>query len=309
MAVMAWAAKMERLAMNERISAARTRLEEEGQPHSSTPTSLARRRPAPLRSPIAVHLPMDANLSVSMSDPHAMDWIVEWETTIDPPPISRAREPEEPYGRGGGSHEPPKLELRPYTREELYRLFRGGEREVDEIEARLVRASRASGGLALRIGQGLRALQKGSRLMRLAFRFSDYAREIGIGRARGYELAAFAEALESRPRLREAVRAGRAKYRAAQEVMAVAVGDAEEYWVEKAASETVRALEKEVQRQTDPHFEEPWFRMVAAMEPEHRTVLDAALELAGRLDPHASECGKFEALARIIHGRRDPCPG
>src|SRR5512141_295817 len=203
--------------------------------------------------------------------------------------VPLAGEPEAPYGPGRDPHEPPDLELRSYTREELFRLFRGGEREADEAEARLVEAARARGGLWLRIGQGLRALKKGRRLQELAFRFPDYAREVGIGRSRGYELAAFAEALETRPVLREAVRSGRVKYRAAEEVMPLAVGDAEAHWVKKAEAETetVRALEKEVHRRTDPHFDEQWFRLVTAIEPEHRQVLDEALRIAGKLLPDA----------------------
>jgi hypothetical protein len=231
-----------------------------------------------------------------------MDWIVDWLTATAPALVPLAREPEEPYGPGRGGHEPLAHELRPYTPEELWRLFRGGEREADETEARLVQASRARGGLWLRIGQGLRALQKGRRLQELAFRFSDYAREVGIGRSRAYELAAFAQGLETRPLLREAVRSGRVKYRAAQEVMPLAVGEVEAAWVERAATETVRVLEKAVRAKTDPHADEPWFQMVAAIEPEHRVVLDEALKLAGRLLPDASACGRYEAIAQEYLG-------
>src|SRR5512142_2721609 len=112
-----------------------------------------------------------------MSDPHARDWIVSWDPTLDPPPVPVAREPDEPYG---STHEPPVVDLRPYTREELDRLFRGGEREVEEVEARLVRGARMRGGLAFRLGQGLCAVQKGHYLHELAFRFVDYARELRI---------------------------------------------------------------------------------------------------------------------------------
>ena len=233
-----------------------------------------------------------------------MNWIVNWRAVTALSPVSLAREPEEPYGPRGGGHEPPALELRTYTREELWRLFRGGEREADEAEARLVAAARARGGLWLRIGQGLRALRRGRRLQELAFRFADYAREVGIGRSRGYELAAFAEALEARPLLREAVRSGRVKYRAAQEVMALAVGEAEAGWVERAARETVRKLEKEVRAGTElrAQADEPWFRMVTSIEPEHRVVVDEALLLAGRLMPEASACGRYEAIAQEYLG-------
>src|SRR5512142_2032566 len=166
-----------------------------------------------------------------MSDPRAIDWIVSETGSNAIPLVAVAREPDEPYGpAGGGSPEPTKAELRPYTREALWRIFRGGERECDELELRLARGARSRGGLALRIGQGLRALRKGRRLMQLGFRFPDYCRELKIGRSRGYELCDFAEALEMRPILRDAVRSGAVKYRAAQEVMPVAVGAAEEYW-------------------------------------------------------------------------------
>jgi len=235
-----------------------------------------------------------------------MDWIVSWDLAISDPPIALAREPDEPYGPGAGSHAPPEVDLRPYTREELFRLFRGGEREADLVEARLVEASRNRHGIALRLGQGLAALLKGRRFQALAFRFQDYTREVGIRRSRGYELAAFGTDLATRPILREAVRSGRVGYRAAQEVMAVAVGPAEAAWVEKAATSTVRALAKEVARATDPHAEEPFFRMVAAMEPEHRAVWDEALRIAGRLEPYASQIGKVEAIAQEYLGEF-PC--
>ena len=232
-----------------------------------------------------------------------MDWCVSWEDSSALPLIAIAREPDEPYGPGeGAGTEPPRIELRPYTREALWRIFRGGERECDELELRLVRGARSRGGLQLRIGQGLRALRKGRRVLARGFRFPDYCREIGIGRSRGYELCAFAEALETRPILREAVRSGAVKYRAAQEVIPVAVGPAEEYWTKKAASTTVRALAKEVARLTDPHAEEPWFRMIASIEPGHRAVLDEALKVAGRVLPHASVCGRYEALAQEYLG-------
>ena len=229
---------------------------------------------------------------------------MSWDVATSPPLIALAREPGEPYGPRGCGHEPPVVELRPYAREELWRLFRGGEREADEAEERLGRAARARGGLWLRIGQGLRALEKGRRLQELAFRFADYAREIGIGRSRAYELVAFAGELEMRPLLREAVRSGRVKYRAAQEVMALAIGEAEAGWVERAANETVRALEKEVRAETDrrPDEDDPWFRMVTSIEPEHRVVVDGALRLAGRLLPEASVCGRYEAIAQEYLG-------
>src|SRR5512141_344851 len=237
-----------------------------------------------------------------MSDPHAMDWIVRWNSADAPPPVPLACEPDEPYGPRRDPHEPPELELHVYTQDELSRLFRGGEREADEAEARLVEASRARGGLWLRIGQGLRALKKGRRLQTLAFRFPDYAREVGVGRSRAYELAAFSEALETRPVLREAVRSGRVKYRAAQEVMPLAVGEAEAYWVRKAETETVRALEREVRRWTEPHFDEQWFKLVTVIEPEHRQVLDEALRIAGKLLPDAGPVGRYEAIAQEYLG-------
>ncbi|HSP18861.1 MAG TPA: HNH endonuclease, partial [Myxococcaceae bacterium] len=84
---------------------------------------------------------------------------------------------------------------------------------------------------------------------------------------------------------------------AAQEVVPVAVGPAEAVWVEKAAITPVRVLAKEVARATDPHADESLFRMVAGIEPEHRAVLDEALRIEGRLDPHASQARRYEAIA------------
>ncbi len=122
-----------------------------------------------------------------MSDLRAKYWIVSWNGSNALPLTAIAREPDEPYGpTGGGRAEPPRIELRPYTREALWRIFRGGEPECDELELRLVRGARSRGGLALRIGQGLCALRKGRRLLELGFRFPPPRRGHGDGpEARG----------------------------------------------------------------------------------------------------------------------------
>src|SRR5512133_1827631 len=159
------------------------------------------------------------------------------------------------------SHAPPRLDLEPLTKAELRDVIRGGEREADECEALLACAARARAGIDVAIGEGLHALRQRDRLAQLGCHLDDYAREVlDLGEHTARNLARLGRELPRRPLLREALRSGRVRLRAAEAVLSVAVGDAEAEWVEGAQRLTVREREREVQRARDgvEDAEEPW---------------------------------------------------
>jgi hypothetical protein len=211
----------------------------------------------------------------------------------------------EPEAGSGAGHVPPKLDRAPYTRRELHELFRGGEPEADRCEQLLAWASRARGGIDLSIGEGLDALRKGDRLARVGHHLVDYAREVlGIGERTALDLARLGRELRQRPLLREAVRAGRARIGAALVVLPVARGEAEAEWVERAASETIRALRVAVRSVggTPESDDEAWFSFRARVEPEARAAIDEALAVAGRLLPGSRREERIEAMAQEFLG-------
>src|SRR5690349_8338374 len=157
---------------------------------------------------------------------------------------------------------PPKVELPAFTRDELREWFRGGEVAAEDCEKLLASASRVLGALEVAMAEGLHALTQGDRLPQLATRFDDYAREaLDMELRTAQSLARLGGGLRTRPLLRDAVRSGRVHLRAAQTVLAVAVGDAEAKWVERAATETVRALEKAVRRGGTEDADDGWVRL------------------------------------------------
>ena len=210
----------------------------------------------------------------------------------------------EPDAGYGASVTPPAFELRPYTPGELWERFRGGEKEADDCERWLATASRARAALDLAIAEGLAALRVGDRLAELSYHLHDYAREVlGIEGRTALDLVRLANELRARPLLREAVRAGRVRFRAAQLVLPVAIGDAEASWVERAASETVRGLEKLVaEARGGKEPEEEWGRICIRCTPEEREVVDAALEVAGQLLPGSRRFERLEAMAEEYLG-------
>ncbi|HYG68753.1 MAG TPA: HNH endonuclease, partial [Anaeromyxobacteraceae bacterium] len=218
--------------------------------------------------------------------------------------VVMAHEPTEPWGaRVGGDG--PELELGfelvPLTARELDEVFRGGEAQADLYERRLVWAARAHGAIDVRIAEGLHALTKGDRLLDLCFHLDDYAREVlDIGEAAARNLARLGGQLRARPLLREAMEAGRVQLRAAQTIARVAIGDDEAAWVERAASDTVRALEHAVRAAcVDPEDEdEPWFRLRTQLPPDEREVVDLALKCAGRVLPGSKPLAQWEAMAQ-----------
>ena len=124
-------------------------------------------------------------------------------------------------------HVPPPFDLTPFTRAELYRWFKGGEATGDRCEELLAWGSRALGGLNLNLAEGFHALQQGGRLAELGFNLDDYARErLDMGKRAAETLALLGRELQSRPLLREALRSGRVRLRAAETVLKLARGEA-----------------------------------------------------------------------------------
>src|SRR5512138_3853610 len=188
-------------------------------------------------------------------------------------------------------HAPPRAELPPFTAAELRALFRAGATEVEECEALLAWSSRARGALDAAIAEGLAALCQGDRLPALGCHLDDYAREVlDLGRSATRALARLGRELRSRPLLRAALRAGRVRLRAAQTVLAVAAGEREAEWVERAARLTVRELEEAVRRaggDLDDAGGE-WRRLDVHLDAGDRLVVDEALALAGEVMPGSS---------------------
>jgi hypothetical protein len=200
---------------------------------------------------------------------------------------------------------PPALDLTPFTQAELYRWFKGGEPTADACEKLLAWASRARGGLDLALAEGLHALQQGERLAELGFHLDDYGREVlDLGKRATESLALLGRELTTRPLLREALRSGEVRLRAAETVLKLAKGEAEAGWVERAATMTVRQLTKAVkQAGVDPAAEEDdWLRLVALLRPLERELVDGAVELAGRLLQGTSRLERLEAMAQEFLG-------
>ncbi len=197
------------------------------------------------------------------------------------------------------------LDLEPFTSAELDALFRGGEAEADFCEAILARAARGRGAVDVALAEGLHALRQGDRLPQLGCHLDDYAREVlDLGRRAAEELARLGRELGSRPLLREALRSGRVRLRAAQTVLGVAQGADERVWVERAARLTVRELEERVRRAgaLPADEDEAWLTLRTTLDDEERAAVDEALELAGELMPGSSRVEQVEAIAQELAG-------
>ncbi|GAO02465.1 HNH endonuclease [Anaeromyxobacter sp. PSR-1] len=108
------------------------------------------------------------------------------------------------------------------------------------------------------------------------------------------------------------MRSGRVRLRAGETILAVAVGDAEAAWVERAGGESVRGLEAAVRaaRARDDASgdapggavvadeDEAWVELRTQLPPEERRVLDEALSLARVQRPESSRIEQLEALAQ-----------
>src|SRR5574337_1083331 len=231
---------------------------------------------------------------------------------MTPAPDLAARSPSEGWRT---SHAPPRVELPPLSARELCAWFRGGEPEADACEELLAWAARARGALDVALAEGLDALRQGERLAELGCHLDDYAREVlDLGKRSAEELARLGRDLKTRPLLREALRSGRVRLRAAQTVLKVAVGQDEAGWVERAARMTVRELEGEVRRagMAPGEEDESWLRFAAQLRPEEREVVDEAMRLAGEIMPGATRAERLEAIAQEFAGsyagEADPDP-
>jgi hypothetical protein len=195
----------------------------------------------------------------------------------------------------------PPLDLEPPTAAELDAVFRGGEADAELCERVLASAARACGAVEVQLAEGLAALRQGDRLAELGCHLDDYAREaLDLGKSAAEKLARLGAGLRTRPLLREALRSGRVRLRAAQTVLPVAAGDEEALWVERAARCTVRELEAAVRRARggDPDPEDEWVRLGVRLEPDERLVVDAALALAAEVLPGSTRMEQLEAMSQ-----------
>ena len=198
-------------------------------------------------------------------------------------------------------HAPPQFELPPVTAAELRAWLREGIPGLEDCERVLAQASRARGAIDVAIAEGLDVLRRGERLASLACHLDDYAREVlDLGRRAALGLAGLGEGLRTRPLLRDALRSGRVRLRAAQTVLAVAAGEREAEWVERAAAHTVRELEAAVRAETAGGVDEDeeWLKLLVRLEPDDRCLVDEALRLAGEAIPGSSRVQRLEALAQ-----------
>src|SRR5512138_1739964 len=195
---------------------------------------------------------------------------------------------------------PPPPPPEPCTPAELRAVVLGGANESDLCETLLAQVSRIEAALDLAIGDGLAAMTVGERLIRRGFaKLGDYGRNVLSIRPRTAQaMAQLSRELRSRPLLRAAVRAGEVRVRAAQTVLPVAKGDAEAEWVERARTETVRALEKAVRAARPGAADEEWTRFRVWLSPEDRATVDEALAIAGKLLPGSRRPERLEAMAQ-----------
>jgi hypothetical protein len=172
------------------------------------------------------------------------------------------------------------------------------------VDRLLVQVARASGAIAVAMGECLAALCAGDGPMRLGYSgIGDYAREtLSLAPRTALELAKLARELRERPLLREAVRAGEVSFKKAEAVLKMAKGDAEAFWVAKARRDTVRALGAAVhggQADEAETEDEPFERIALDMDGESREVVEEALGLAGKLLGAAStRWQRVEALCQ-----------
>jgi hypothetical protein len=169
------------------------------------------------------------------------------------------------------------------------------------LDGLLVRVARGRGALDVAIGEGLDALGTGDRALRLGWScLGDYSRErLGILGSTAEKMARLSRAVRDRPLLRDAVRRGEVTARKAETVLAIACGDAEEAWVARARTGTVRSLRAAVQAAlaADPEPDEAWERITIPIEPAARARLDEAMALAGKL--LGSTAPKWQRLEAI----------
>jgi len=147
--------------------------------------------------------------------------------------------------------------------------------------------ARKSGAIDVALGEYLRMMAIGDRTLTFGYAgIGDYARErLGLNARTAQKMARLARELLTRPFLREAVWTGEVTARKAETILPVARGDAETYWVARARSEPVRALESAVKAAggSPPQNDEPWELISIPVADEARPALEKAMALEGNL--------------------------
>ncbi len=198
----------------------------------------------------------------------------------------------------------------------------GGEGAIP-LERIFAGVARGREAIDLAIGEGLRALEDGDRLMDLGFsKMTDYAREIlGLPASTARDKVKLARGLSTRPLLREAVRSGRLSPRKALEVLPLARGEAEKPWLLLASTLSVRELRRAVARARtqpvecedpapEPPDEERWRLLSLPLRAEDRAVVEEAMRLAGEvLGQGAPAWERLEAIAQEFLGSHPAEPG
>jgi hypothetical protein len=170
------------------------------------------------------------------------------------------------------------------------------------LDGLLTRVAHAQGALDVAIGELLAELGEGQRLMSRRYsNLGDYGREeLDLGASTTRNLARLARELRERPLLRAAVWRGEVSAKKAETILPVAKGEDEASWVERARHETVRALRRTMEETAgiEPAEDEAWSKLDVSLSPEERQVVDAALELAGKvLDrPNAPVWQKLDVI-------------
>ncbi len=202
--------------------------------------------------------------------------------------------------------------LLPVPRDERKDLLRDEAAEL--VDRLLVQVARASGAIAVAMGECMAALCSGDGTMRLGYSgVGDYAREeLSLSPRTALEMMKLAHDLQSRPLLREAVRSGAVSTKQAEAVVRVAVGEAEAGWVERAKKETVRSLLAAVRGGEAAGVEgkdEAWQRVTLGISPVDREDVDHALGLAGKLLGHAApRWERSEAICQEYVGHHPVIP-
>jgi HNH endonuclease len=155
------------------------------------------------------------------------------------------------------------------------------------IDKLLTACARGRGALDVAIGDGLAAMAVGDRVVQLGFSgIGDYAREeLDIAPRTAQKLAQLARGLREWPELRDAVWTGQVTARKAEILIGLRRGEAQDEWIARARTETVRGLRAAVVSEADAaacdaEEDERWERMCIPVSAETQPVLDEAIALA-----------------------------
>jgi len=161
------------------------------------------------------------------------------------------------------------------------------------LDRLLATRARRKAAYEVAIGEYLAAMTVGNRTLTFGHvSLGDYARErLGINARTAQKQAKLARDLRERPELRDAVWSGEVSPCKARIVMPLARGDAEVSWVERAMTDTARALATAVKTLTGKvaeEEEEPWELLSIPVPPEARPMVDEAMKVAGKQVGHTA---------------------